>query len=268
MNRQLQAILLIALLVCLPGCYDRMDLENATLSLMIGLDLDEKNNLLVYMSSPVFSKEAKKKMEEFGVKSSTVRQARSRLDSMVTAMTVSGKVQVILLGERLLQHEDWFPLMDVIFRDAKFTVNAKMVAVEGRVADVITYAPEDKPRLALHLSKLIDTANERNVTIKTTAQEFHRQMYEKGMTPSITGLKKRKELELTGVALLTEKGKYAATLSIEEAKLLNLLRFGKKEDMTLTIPIPGPEQAGGEGWSPPARPRDALPVLRAVLIPV
>jgi len=239
-------VLLVALLICLlPGCGDRIDVEDLTLALMVGLDLDDKNNLIVYMASPVFSEEARKKQEEFGVKATTFRQSRGKYDAVVTALTVGGKIQVVLVGKRLLRHPDWFPLLDVLYRDAELTVNARVVAVDGDVAEVINFFPSDKPRLALHMTKLIDTANRRNITVKTTLQQLHRQMYEPGMTPSISEVKKTKQIEVIGTALLDEKGKYKTSLLLEENVLLHMLLIGKKGDISLTIPVTDTRKSGG-----------------------
>ncbi len=81
--------------VLLSGCMDRIDLEDATLALMTAVDLNEKNELLFYISSPVFSHEAKKKAEQFGVKADTMRGARIEYDRLVTALTVAGTAHLI-----------------------------------------------------------------------------------------------------------------------------------------------------------------------------
>ncbi|MED4755333.1 Ger(x)C family spore germination protein [Brevibacillus choshinensis] len=245
MRRRLIIMLLTTLIVFQSGCYDRMDLEDATLTLMLGLDVDDKDNLLVYASSPVFSKEAKEKSERFSVKTSTIRQSRSRLDAVETGLTVAGKVQIIILSKRLLQHPDWFSFLDVMFRDAKFTVNARVVALDGDVSEVFSYYPKDKPRLSLHLMGLIDTANQRNITVKTSVQELHRQMYEKGMTPSLTLMKKEKEMAIKGTALLDEKGKYATMVRLKENVLLELVQRGVRGEMSLTIPVHEKEKKKG-----------------------
>lgn len=245
MTRHLRIALLALMVALLPGCMDRVYLEDATLTLMLGIDLNEKNELLFYLSSPVFSKEAKKKAEEFGVKADTLRQSRARLDEMVTALTVPGKVQVLVLGKRLLQHPDWFRLMDVIFRDARFTVNARMVIFDGPVHKLFHFNPKDKPRLALHLTKLIDTANRRNLTVKTRAQELHYQMFEKGMTPSLTELKMEKAVKIVGTALLDEKGTYATLLEQRHSIYLQMLLHGKQGEVSFTLPVP--EKEGEKG---------------------
>ncbi|PYI54929.1 Ger(x)C family spore germination protein [Paenibacillus flagellatus] len=232
------AAALATIVAATAGCYDRTELEDITIALMMGIDLDEHDEPIVYMSSPVFSKEAKRKTEEFGVKSTTIRQARGRFDAMVTALTKGGKIQEVLIGKRVLQHPDWFQMLDVMYRDAKMTVNARVIAVDGKVSDIIGYYPENKPRLSLHLVKLTDTASRRNITVKTTLQEFHRQMHDKGMTASVTEMVKRREIEVKGTALLDDRGRYVTSLGIQESTLLQLLRRGLQHEMSLTLPIP------------------------------
>ncbi|MED1781783.1 Ger(x)C family spore germination protein [Brevibacillus fortis] len=238
MRALLRMIWSTVLVVMLSGCMDRIYLEDATLSLMVGLDVNEKNELLVYMTSPVFSEEAKEKSEEYGVRASTIRESRMGFDEIVTALTVSGKIQVLILGQRLLQHPDWFRLLDVVFRDAKFSVNARMVALDGPVSEMFEYRPKDKPRLALHVTKLIDTANYRNLTVKTRAQEFHRQMFEPGITPTITELRKEKRaVKVMGTAMLTENGVYAGLIEPRNTLLLQMMLHEKQGEISVTIPI-------------------------------
>ncbi|MCP1307503.1 Ger(x)C family spore germination protein [Paenibacillus tyrfis] len=242
MKRWLSLGLLLLLFV--PGCSsDKINVEDLTLGLMLGMDLDQDNHMVYYLSSPVFNKEAKKKNEEFGRKAETFRQSMTGFDAMTTGVTIRGKVQVMLVGKRVLQHPDWFRLFDVVYRDAKYSVNARVVAVDGPVAEVINFYPLDKPRLPLHLTRLIDTANRRSITVKTTLQEMHRQMYEKGITPSISEVKMGKAVEVKGTAVLNELGKYAELLGLQESTLLLILQDRAKE-VNLSVRIPGEDERG------------------------
>ncbi|GLI05744.1 germination protein [Paenibacillus tyrfis] len=242
MKRWLSLGLLVILLV--TGCSsDKINVEELTLGLMLGMDLDQDNHMVYYLSSPVFNKEAKKKNEEFGRKTETLRQSMTGFDAMTTGLTIRGKVQVMLVGKRILQHPDWFRLFDVVYRDAKYSVNARVVAVDGPVAEVINFYPIDKPRLPLHMTRLIDTASRRGITVKTTLQELHRQMYEKGVTPSISEVKMGKAVEVKGTAVLNERGKYAELLNLQESTLLLILQERGKE-MNLSVQIPGEDERG------------------------
>ncbi|MCZ8512714.1 Ger(x)C family spore germination protein [Paenibacillus filicis] len=244
MRRLRLAFLILIVVSLLTGCWDRLDLEHSTLTLMMGFDLDDKDNLIVYAASPVFSKTAKKKVENFGVKVKSIRQARTRLDSMVTGMATAGKLQVVLLSKRLLQHEDWFPLFDIMFRDVHFNATARVVAVDGPVAEIFDFAPKDKPLLPYHMAELIDTSNKRNITVKRTLQDLHRQMDDKGVTASITEIKKVKEIEVKGTSALTKKGKYKTLLRLQESALLLLLQREERKSVSLTIPAPKQADTG------------------------
>ncbi|MEK3884473.1 Ger(x)C family spore germination C-terminal domain-containing protein [Paenibacillus sp. PL2-23] len=235
MRRTLVILLGLALLT---GCEDRLDLEDITLALMSGLDLNEDNELLAYMSSPVFSKEARKKNEEIGIRTETLRQARGKFDSMATAKVVGGKLQVLLVGQKVLEYKDWYALLDVLFRDAKNTVNTRIVAVDGSVADIINFAPEDKPRLPQHVTKLIDTASSRGVVPRTSLQEFRRQIIDKGITPSITLLRRKKDIELLGTALLDNEGKLAGKLGLTDSQWLLLLQGKGQEEISISLKLP------------------------------
>ncbi|WP_409342098.1 Ger(x)C family spore germination protein [Paenibacillus sp. MBLB4367] len=238
--KRLSAWFVAAMIVLLiPGSPDRLILEDISLGLVFGIDVDESNELVFYFSSPVFGKEARKKNEEYEATGSSLRQVRMKFDSLNHTLVVGGKYQVCLLGKRVLEHEDWFTLFDVLYRDAKFAVNTRIVAVDGPVEDIVYTFRKDKPPVPLHLSKLIDTADRRNLTTKTTLQQLHRQMYERGITPFFTFLGKRQQIEVKGTALLNQKGKFMTEVNPEENKLLRIMQRINHKEMTLTMDIPG-----------------------------
>lgn len=231
-------LLLIVIMLVLPGCDDRVDLEDISLMLMMGIDLDKDNNLVFYSSSPVFNKEAKEKNEQTKVYSTTVREARNAFDSRVSALISAGKVQSILIGGRVLEHEGWLKLLDIYFRDSKANVLAKVIAVDGPVEDIMFFKPPNKRRLPLHVATLIDTAKERNLIAETTLHNLHSQVYEKGITPYMPQLRKNGEIVATGTALLNKKGKCVAKLNLAENQLLLLLQGHIEGSLSYTLQLP------------------------------
>ncbi|MEC0269653.1 Ger(x)C family spore germination protein [Paenibacillus anseongense] len=231
-------LLLIVVLLVLPGCDDRTDLEDISLLLMLGIDLDKDNNLVFYSSSPVFNKEAKEKNEQTKVYSPTVRGARNELDARVSALISSGKVQNILIGSRVLEHEGWLKMLDICFRDSKSNILAKVIAVDGPVEDIMFFKPLNKRRLPLHVATLIDTAKERNLISATTLHNLHTHIYEKGITPYLPQLRKNGEIVATGTALLNKKGKYVANLNTAENQLLLLLQGGIEGSLSFSVQLP------------------------------
>ncbi|WP_409342100.1 Ger(x)C family spore germination protein [Paenibacillus sp. MBLB4367] len=230
-------LLFAALILLTVGCGDRRDLEDLTIALVLGIDLDSEGKLVIYESSPVFNKNAKDKEEEIGYRATTFREAREKFDSSVTALTVYGKTEVILVGKKLLEQKGWTKLLDHFYRDSQTNVTARIVAVDGPVSDIIQYMKPDKPRLPTFLSKLIDTGNRRQLTVNTTLQELRRQMTDKAVTPAISQIRKDGDVELLGTALLDEQGKFAADVSFQDSALLQILRK-QKGDISLALKVP------------------------------
>ncbi|WCR27463.1 Ger(x)C family spore germination protein [Paenibacillus thiaminolyticus] len=238
MRRTVTIVILLLIVLPLPGCATYTTIENMTLSLLVGLDLDEEDNLLLAISSPVFSKEAKENEEDFEVRSTSLRHSREEFDKRALGITTAGKTQIIIIGKRLAAEENWGALLDSFYRDTKNTVSARVVYFDGDLSDLIHFSAKNKPRLPIHLSKLVDTGLLRNETTKTTVQEFHRHLHEKGMTPSITGLRKEEGLALTGTALLDKSSRFKMMANSDETKLIYILRNKTKGEFPFTLHLP------------------------------
>lgn len=239
MKRVVLTLLATAMLAVLPGCRDRLNLEDITLVLMMGIDLDKDNNLVVYSSSPVFSKEAQEKNEVTQVNALSFRDSRGKLEGRVSALIGTGKLQNILISRKVLQQPGWPKLLDVFYRDSKTRNNARLVAVDGSVADIMYFTPPDKRRLSLHIAKLLDTAHMRNLVEETSLWEFHKQLFERGRTPDMTGLRKNdREVVADSSVLLDHEGLYVTAINLEETELLQILQKDKKSDLSLTLVLP------------------------------
>ncbi|MCS0789916.1 Ger(x)C family spore germination protein [Cytobacillus firmus] len=244
MKRWLLVIHFFFLAAILSSC-GRIPLEDLAISLILGVDLDEDGNLIISESSPVFNQDAKKKIETYELEAKTIRDSRRIFDALTPGAVTAGKIQVLLIGKRVLEHEDWFYVLDTIYRNPTFSVNSRVIVVDGPVSNVIHYEPEDKPQLPLLLKEVIDKNIERSRTVLATPQTLHRQMYEKGMTPLISELKKGQDVELVGVSLLNQNGKYVDTLSMQESSLLIILKDKQTQELTFSIPLPSLEDEGG-----------------------
>ncbi|AKF94738.1 Ger(x)C family spore germination protein [Brevibacillus laterosporus] len=238
MRQILYNFFIVILVVVLTGCTDRIDLEDATLIVTLGLDLDEHNNLVVFETSPIFSREAKNNTDHFDVQSSTVQRSYTNFDAVVSASTRNGKMQLLLIGKRLLKQKEILPYLDALYRDPKNSTNLRMIAVDGPVSEVIHFEPKNKPRLSMYLSKMIDTSAMRHITSKVSLRKFHYMMVEPGITPFISEIKKDKEeLRVVGTTLLDDKGYYRTSLNLRETELLDLVRNNQKASYSFTIPV-------------------------------
>jgi Ger(x)C family germination protein len=194
---------------------------------------------MIYQASTIFNKDVKKKYEMLASKVNTLRQAREVFNSTSNGLIVVGKLQVMMIGEKLLKKEGIMPQLDVAYRDPKNTGNIRMVAVKGPVSSIMESNFVDKPALPLYLTQLLDVEKRYNGTISTTLQKLHMYMFDKGITPAISEMKKdKKGLVVTGSALLNDKGMYKMSLSRRESSLLLLLQQEAKPPVVLTVRMP------------------------------
>lgn len=243
----LRVLLFILVLLALmaKGGMDKMILEDVSLSLIVGIDLDEDGKLVYSTSSPVFSTEAKQKEENYASYATTLRDSREEDDKTFMALTTGGKVQEMVIGKKVMQHKGWIKLLEPFLRDPKNSIRGRMIMVDGNVNDIIRMQPEDKPRLPMYLTKLIDTAHSRNITVKTTLQDLRRDNYEKGKTVSVTELRRKGErIIITGTALLDEEGRYRMSIGDVETKLLLILQNRDKGESSFSFHAPDQPKGG------------------------
>lgn len=227
------------------GCYDRLDLEEASSPFLVGYDLDANNDMIVYVINPEFSGQVGKKTHDIRVKAETSREAREKEDIRSAGTFHGRKIQVVLIGKRLLRHPDWFRMLDVYFRDSRNSLTPRVVVFNGPLSDIVYLNQKDQPMLPILLREMIDTKSSRSESVDTTLQDLHRQVYEKGMTPFVSEVDVvNKEVVLQGTTLIDHSGKFATSINAEESILLRILQNRVKKSVSLTVPIPGVPKTG------------------------
>lgn len=229
MKKIAKCLLIVMLLIGLTGCKDKINIEDITIALLWGIDIDQQGDVNIYMASPVFSKDVKEKNEQFKVKSLSFREARDIIDSRSTGITAGGKIQTVLIGKKVIEQKNWYSLLDLFYRDPKMRLNADLVVVNGAVSDIFEFRPKNKPMLSIFIPQLLKTATYRNVSVRTPLRYYYKLNYEKGITPYAPELTlKDNILEVSGTILLNNQNEYRRTLSLKETMLLTILQ-GKNE---------------------------------------
>jgi Ger(x)C family germination protein len=232
-------ILVCFWLLLISACGDRLEVEKTTLSLVYGFDLGEDDKIIGYQVSPVFDKDAQKKYEVYQAKVHTFRQAKKVFNSMSNGVIAKGKLQVMIFSEQLLKKESILPYLDVIYRDPKNTGNMRMVVAKESVSSIVNSEFTDKPSLPMYIINVIDVGKRDNNTTFTTVQQLHTQLFDKGMTPAVSEIKKGKNtIDVTGSALLDKRGKYKMSLNRRESELLLMLQEKAHPPISFTLSIP------------------------------
>lgn len=240
MKRHFIIPLLLFALIFITSCRSHgVYLEDTTISLSVGMDLDKNNNLVLYQISPVFSEDAQSKHDVLSVANVlNARQARDALNASSSGYVVGGKIQVFLLGKKLLSAEPAMNYLDNFYRDPKPAINVILVAVDGPVADIMNFSPQSNGRLSVYLKELIETANRNRITVKTELDDFFSQTYNKGITPYITEIRKgEEEILITGATLLKNDGTYATSLNKDQTSLLMILQGDVDQPTNLSIKL-------------------------------
>lgn len=235
--------LFVAAMCCLfifslIGCSnDKTNIDEATVPLSLGLDVvDEK--LHYYISAPVFSKEIQKKSREGEGIAEGLRQSRNQQDAQFPGSVSGRNYQVIVVGKELLQYKNWTNILDVTFRDPRNTITDRVIAFDGPVADIIHFQAKDQPPTSIFLRALIDSGSERSTTVKTTAQELHRQLNDRGITPTISEIMiENGKILLKGSALLSQEGQYRGSLTYQETSMLQILKKEAEPGLSLTFSV-------------------------------
>lgn len=218
-------LLSIFLIIGVSGCRGKVNIEDVTLSMILGIDVNDQNKVEIYMASPVFSEYTKEKTEHFNVQTISIKESRNYFDTRASGITAGGKIQAILIGAKVLEHKNWFSILDMFFRDPKFRLNADLIFIDGPLSDVFKLNPKDKPELPIYIPQLIQTADFRNVAFRTSLRMFHQMYYEKGITPFAPELTVQGDhLVVNGTTLLTKNNLYNQTLSMNETQLLKILK--------------------------------------------
>ncbi len=233
-------VIAVTPVLLLAACADQINLESAATPLSLGLDLNKNDQLQYFSTTPVFSKNIKKKSSEIKIPIESLRQSKAQQDALSAGSVAGRNYQVLLLGRKMLNRSGWFPVLDVLFRDARNTVTDRVIAVDGPVEDIIYLNSNDQPLLPILLRSMIDTKTKRSETYGTTVQELHRQYYDKGVTPYIAEIKLvEKHVMLKGAALLSQECQYKMSIGSQETVLLSIMQKQAAPGFSLSYHMPG-----------------------------
>ncbi|EPF08947.1 MULTISPECIES: Ger(x)C family spore germination protein [Bacillus] len=226
--------------VYLIGCSQRIPLEKVSLILLIGLDRTPNGEMKVGTSIPLFHHKKQKDTVEHWVHASTIYEGFSKIDTKLTGYVTSSKAEVILIGKKFAQEENWIQALDSSYRDPYATINAKVVLVDGSAEDIFKIHRPDKPPLPSYISGVIESSIQNNQSVSSTIQQLMREQNEQGMTQAVPIIKKTKnEIDTVGIAFLNRKGKYLTHIPKKDVKFFNLINKQKSSGrMILHLELP------------------------------
>lgn len=230
-------LLLISVFLVCVGCGDQLYLENTELALLIGFDLAENGDIVLYSFRPIFEKEIAKKYEVMRVREShSLRNIRKKVSTITSGYLNVRKLQVVLFSKRLLKQRNMYPFLNELFRDPKSELNAKVALFDGSLEEVANFPWQLKGQPGVVLPRILEQGLHNGTALLSTLALYRKQLVDPRVTPYITELYRYQDhIRVKGTALLDEKGRYRLSLNPEESSYLMLLRGDLKKSLSLTF---------------------------------
>jgi Ger(x)C family germination protein len=233
-------VLLIGLLIILPGCWDMDFIKDDRLIYATGFDLLPDGQLMwttVIRDATESGGGILQKNTILTSVAHTTRESRDLIQSKAWGQVRGYKIRVHVLGESLAK-KNIFPFLDVLFRDPKSALDARVCVAEGNAHDVLRL---DQLRLTLIgevLDKLITNQEQLTVVPKVNVSSIASVMWDLGQDFTLPLIKKLDHIavQVTGTALFHNHHMTGKLNRLEST--LMLLMAGQKNDYAkFTIPV-------------------------------
>ncbi|WP_404449457.1 Ger(x)C family spore germination protein [Sutcliffiella horikoshii] len=236
------SIILSALL--LTGCWDQRLLKDLKLVFTVGFDLGESDEIV----SHIAIRESEKLsiggqpgqatvavVEGRGI---TLRDTRLSLDRRIPGEFSPSKMRMYLMGEDLAK-KDIYSILDILYRDPKAPLGAKLAIVQGNAEDIIHMKTIKETLLTEAITDLLVTAENNTFILNETIQSVCPVMFDPSADFSLPVIKEVEthDIEVIGMGLISDRAYTGVTLNAEQSTDLLLLANKKAKIAQLNMMV-------------------------------
>ncbi|MBN8209173.1 Ger(x)C family spore germination protein [Bacillus sp. NTK071] len=230
MKRKLsQLILVICSSLMLTSCWDQELLKESKLVYGAGFDY-EGNNMI---RTTFVVRNLGVPVSQGGVYSNRIvsvvgpssRDTRLQMDRLISKQLSASKNQLLLLGEEVAKH-NIDHMLDILFRDPKSPLDARIAVVEGRAEDIYNLDHIGDTLVTEFTTNLIKGAENKTEATKMTVEKAFRYSLDEGQDYALPYIRYNEQAsspEFNGLALFHETTYTGVTLPPGDAKLLLLM---------------------------------------------
>lgn len=237
-------ITMIVCLLLLTSCWDQRLLKDLKLVFTVGFDKGENEEIL----SSIAIRESKKvsiggepgEATVAVVKASgiTLRDTRLQLDRKIPGEFSPSKMRVYLIGEDLAI-EDLYSILDILYRDPRAPLGAKLAITKGDAFSVIEMGTIKETLLTEAVTDLLENGEENTIIVNETVQTICPIMFDPSsdfVLPVIERIEPH-DIQISGVGLISGKVFTGDILPPSDATILLLMagHKGKKTQMVLKV---------------------------------
>lgn len=232
----------MSLLLFIAGCWDQDLLKDARLLYGGGIDLAPNGKLratFVIQDMPSGEQQSPKN-DIISTDGNTPMEVRNHADDQISRHLRTYKSRFILIGEELAK-QDIYPVLDVLYRDPKSALNARIGVAQGTAEDILSLKKVGNVLIAEEIDELIKSKEETTTVPKVTLEKIYPVMLDPGEDFVLPYLMEQgARVNVSRIAMF-HNNKFTGTLSSEESTMYLLLkgRKGKAARYTENMSIAG-----------------------------
>ncbi len=224
------AILVVCLLL-FTGCWDLKDLEDLSIPIAGGYDLDKKDiggkskaQLMVSGIVPNFRPDAKENYKFEYTKGKTIGESREERSKTSSDSPIYGMLQVLVFGQDLAK-QGLGKVLDINLRYSQIKNSLYLAIADGRAEDVLNIPVKDYDNPGEYILKLIKTAQKNAFIPTVTLHDFSYDIWNSGKNPilPIIEIQNKDRLKINSVAIF-KHDKMISKAENEDMRSLVLLR--------------------------------------------
>lgn len=241
MKRTCISSAVIFILLLMTGCWDQDLLKNARLLYGGAFDLAPNGKLLstfVIRDVPA-SEQGSPKNDIIYTVGNTPRETRDKADDQISRHLRAYRNRLILISEELAK-QDIYPILDILYRDPKSALNARIGVTKGKAADLLSLKKVGNVLIEEEIDELIKSKEETTTVPKVTVETIYPIMMDPGEDIALPYLvEKGKRVEVSRIAMF-HSHRFTGLLNPDESTMFLLLKDsrGKLARYTRKVSIP------------------------------
>ncbi|WP_142289592.1 Ger(x)C family spore germination protein [Gottfriedia luciferensis] len=239
---------LISLTLCcmlfLTSCWDQRLLKESKIVYSSGYDLEKDDDILVTTvirtNALASTDPTQAKTTNFilNSKGKTLSDNRLKLHRMIPGDYATNKLRVLVLGNTLAK-QDIYPIFDIVYRDPRSSLGAKVVVAMGRADEILNLKMVEETLIGEDILKLITTAEQQTIVPEENVQSICTLIFDPGNDVVLPLIQKNEEkvVSIAGLALFNGQIYTGYNLLDEEPTLLLLLKNQLKKYARFTLEV-------------------------------
>ncbi|HIW32022.1 MAG TPA: Ger(x)C family spore germination protein [Candidatus Paenibacillus intestinavium] len=230
----------------LTGCWDTHLLKDNNLVLGVGLDATDEGKILNTSVIRLLSLEGGGKSAStnviYNATGNTLREIRVDIEKQLGGEYAANKMQVLAIGEELAK-EDIYPILDILYRDPRNSLGAKIVITKGTAKELLQIKKSKEVFISEKLTKAVKGAEENTLVPIETLQSICPNLFDPGKDFALPYVirKDSDSFDIVGIALFHGEKYTGKVLEGQNATVLLYLN-GEKGDVGRLVLKVNPEE--------------------------